>query len=406
VTVPARTRVAIVGAGPAGLVLSCLLHREGIDTVVLEARSRAYVEARVRAGVLEQDTVDVLTELGAGDRLAREAMRHDGFEMRVDGERHRVPVRAITGRPLTFYGQQEVVKDLIGLRHADGAPLVFEAPVEQIADPAGEPVLRYRHAGREGELRCEVAVACDGFHGIGRPAVPAGVLSVVERRFPLAWLGVLAAVAPSSDVAVYAAHEDGFGMLSMRSPRLTRLYVQCRPEDRVEDWPDARIWAALHRRLATDGWTLREGPIVERSVAPLRAFVAAPMQFGNLYLAGDAAHIVPPTGAKGLNLAVRDVVVLADRLTAALTRGDRAAVEDYTDTCLRHVWRAQQFACWLTRLLHVPPDDDPFDRSLRRAELRALLSSRRAVQLLAEQHAGCPPDRAGEAARPEGIPVA
>ncbi|TFV63992.1 4-hydroxybenzoate 3-monooxygenase [Geodermatophilus sp. DF01-2] len=405
-TIPSRTRVAIVGAGPAGLVLSCLLHRAGIDTVVLEARSRAHVAARVRAGVLEQGTVDVLTELGAGARLAREAMRHDGFELRVDGERHRVPVRALTGRPLTFYGQQEVVKDLIELRQATGAPLVFEAPVEEIADPTGEPVVRYRHAGGTGELRCEVVVACDGFHGVGRSTVPAGVLSTVERRFPLAWLGVLAAVAPSSDVAVYAAHQDGFAMLSMRSPRLTRLYVQCRPDDRVEDWPDGRIWAALHRRLATDGWALQEGPIVERSVTPLRAFVAAPMQFGNLYLAGDAAHIVPPPGAKGLNLAVRDVVVLAERLTAALTGRDPAAVDDYTDTCLRHVWRAQQFACWLTRLLHVPPNADPFDRSLQRAELRALLSSHRAVQLLAEQHAGCPPDRAGGAVRTEGAPAA
>lgn len=381
--------MAVVGAGPAGLVLAALLHRAGIDTVVLESRSRGYIEQRVRAGVLEAGTVAVVTDLGAGDRLALEAMRHDGFELRFDGAGHYVPVREITGHPMTFYGQQELVKDLVALRLRTGAPLLFEAPVESIDGVADEPVVRYRQDGAARELHCEVVVGCDGFHGAGRPAVPAGAVTAYEHRFPMAWLGVLAEVGPSSEVSVYATHDDGLAMHSMRTPRLSRFYVQCRPQDRIEDWPDERIWAALHRRLATDdGWTLREGPIVERSISPLRSYVAEPMQFGNLFLAGDAAHIVPPTGAKGLNLAVRDAVVLADRLITALTGGRRDAAEDYTEVCLRHVWSAQQFASWFTRLLHAPPDETPFDRRLRRAELRGLVSSEAALRSLAERHAG------------------
>jgi p-hydroxybenzoate 3-monooxygenase len=386
-----RTQVGIVGAGPAGLVLSHLLQREGIDCVVLEDRSREYVEKRVRAGVLEQGTVDLLTELGLADRLHREGLVHQGIELRFDGEGHRIPFEELAeGRAITIYGQQEVVKDLIAARLDAGGPLLFEVDdVSLDGIDTDEPIIRFKHEGEDKELRCDAIAGCDGFHGVCRPSVPDGVLSFHELEYPFAWLGILAEVAPSTDELIYAPHERGFALHSLRSPELSRLYVQCDPEDSLEDWPDERIWEELHVRLARDdGWTLKEGPLVEKGIAPLRSFVAEPMQYGRLYLAGDAVHIVPATGAKGLNLAVADVQVLGEALTKYLKGGDGSLLDAYSDACLRRVWRVQHFSWWMTWMLHRFPDDDGFQRGLRRAQLEYVCSSRAAAATLAENYVG------------------
>jgi p-hydroxybenzoate 3-monooxygenase len=386
-----RTQVGIVGAGPAGLVLSHLLQREGIECVVLEDRSREYVEKRVRAGVLEQGTVDLLTELGLADRLHREGLVHQGIELRFDGEGHRIPFEELAeGRAITIYGQQEVVKDLIAARLDAGGPLLFEVDnVTLHGIDTDEPVIRFKHEGVEQELRCDAIAGCDGFHGVCRPSVPDGVLSFNELEYPFAWLGILAEVAPSTDELIYAPHERGFALHSLRSPELSRLYVQCDPEDSLEDWPDERIWEELHIRLARDdGWTLNEGPLVEKAIAPLRSFVAQPMQYGRLYLAGDAVHIVPATGAKGLNLAVADVQVLGEALASYLKGGDGSLLDAYSDACLRRVWRVQHFSWWMTWMLHRFPDDDGFQRGLRRAQLEYVCSSRAAAATLAENYVG------------------
>ncbi|MFC4948195.1 4-hydroxybenzoate 3-monooxygenase [Pseudonocardia sp. GCM10023141] len=385
---PVRTQVAVIGAGPAGLVLAHLLRGLGIDAVVLEARSRGYVEARIRAGVLEQGTVDLLRDLGAGARLDREALVHDRFELRLDGERHLVPVTELAGVPMTVYGQQEIVRDLIALRLDQGEPLLFDAPAVEIRDVTSDrPVVVFDHDARRHELVADAVVAADGFHGIGRRTIPAALLRTYEREHPFAWLGVMAQVPPSSEHVVYANHPDGLGMLSMRSTELTRLYLQVEPDALRADWPDRRIWEHLHRRLATtDGWELTEGPIVEFGVAPIRSFVAEPMRHGRMFLAGDAAHIVPPTGAKGLNLAVRDVRVLAPALAALVGRRDERLADAYSATCLRHVWWAQYFSSWLTGLMHTPAD--PIDREIALAELRTVVSRPAALQLLAENYVG------------------
>jgi p-hydroxybenzoate 3-monooxygenase len=386
-----RTQVGIVGAGPAGLVLSHLLQREGIECVVLEDRSREYVEKRVRAGVLEQGTVDLLTELGLADRLHREGLVHHGIELRFDGEGHRIPFEELAeGRAITIYGQQEVVKDLIAARLDAGGPLLFEVDdVSLHGIDTDEPSIRFSHEGAEQELRCDAIAGCDGFHGVCRPSVPDGVLSFNQLDYPFAWLGILAEVAPSTDELIYAPHERGFALHSLRSPELSRLYVQCDPEDSLEDWPDERVWEELHLRLARDdGWTLKEGPLVEKAIAPLRSFVAQPMQYGRLYLAGDAVHIVPATGAKGLNLAVADVQVLGEALTSYLKGGDGAMLDAYSDACLRRVWRVQHFSWWMTQMLHRFPDDDGFQRGLRRAQLEYVCSSRAAAATLAENYVG------------------
>jgi p-hydroxybenzoate 3-monooxygenase len=384
------TQVGIVGAGPAGLLLAHLLARHGIESVVLEARSRAYVEARVRAGVLEQTTVDLLDDAGVGERLHREGLVHGGVELRFDGEGHRIDFAELTGgRTITIYGQQEVVKDLIAARLDAGGDLRFEVEDVSLHDLESErPVVRFRHEGAEHELRCDVVAGCDGFHGVSREAIPNGVLSAYEREYPFAWLGILAEVAPSSEELIYCYHERGFALHSMRSPTRTRLYLQCAPDEDLDAWPDAQVWEELQTRLAMDGWELGEGPIVEKSIAPMRSFVVEPLRFGRLFLAGDAAHIVPPTGAKGLNLAAADVRVLSEALARWYSSGDGAGLDAYSDTCLRRVWRVQHFSWWMTSMLHRFAGDDPFEVQLQRSQLRYVCSSRAAATTLAENYVG------------------
>jgi p-hydroxybenzoate 3-monooxygenase len=386
-----RTQVGIVGAGPAGLVLGHLLHLQGIESVILEDRSREYVEGRVRAGVLEQGTVDLLIQIGVAERLKREGLVHHGVELRFGGEGHRIPFDELTGgRGITIYGQQEVVKDLIAARIESGAPLLFEVEdVRPEAIDSDRPLLRFRHEDEERELRCEVVAGCDGYHGVCRAAVPDAELSFRERTYPFGWLGILAEVEPSSDELIYCHHDRGFALHSMRSPEITRLYLQCEPDEDIERWPDERIWAELHTRFACEGWSLEEGPIVEKGITPMRSFVAEPMQHGRLFLAGDAVHIVPATGAKGLNLAVADVRVLADALVRWFSSGDDALLQGYSEACLPRVWRAQHFAWWMTSMFHRMPDDrDGFMARLQRAQLAYVCSSRAAATSLAENYVG------------------
>ena len=385
-----RTQVGIVGAGPAGLLLSHLLHLEGIESVVLEARSREYVEQRVRAGVLEQGTAELLDQAGVGERMRRQGMVHHGIELRFARRRHRVPLTDLTGRSITIYGQQEVVKDLIRARLEAGGQVVFEVDdVRPEALDSERPVIRYRHQGREQELACDVMAGCDVFHGVCREAAPAAARRVYEREYPYAWLGVLAAVAPSSSEIVYASSDRGFALHSMRSPQLTRLYLQVDPDEPIERWPDERIWEELQARLGTDdGWTLAEGEILEKGVTAMRSFVVEPMRFGRLLLAGDAAHIVPPTGAKGMNLAVADVRLLAEALAAWYGSGDTGLLEAWSATCLRRVWRAQDFSTWMTTMLHRAPADDAFQRKLQRARLEYVTGSEAAARSLAENYVG------------------
>jgi p-hydroxybenzoate 3-monooxygenase len=385
------TQVGIVGAGPAGLLLAHLLARQGIESVVLEARDRGYVEARVRAGVLEQTTVDLLDEAGVADRLHREGLVHEGLELRFDGRGHRIDLADLTGgRAITVYGQQEVVKDLIAARLDAGGELLFEVEDVTLDGLESErPRLRFRHAGSEHELRCDVIAGCDGFHGVCREAIPERTLSIYERAYPFAWLGVLAEVTPSSEELIYCHHERGFALHSMRSPQLTRLYLQCAPDEAIDAWPDERIWAELQTRFATDdGWTLVEGPLVEKGIAPMRSFVVEPLRYGRLFLAGDAAHIVPPTGAKGLNLAAADVRVLSEALDDWYAHGDSTALDAYSDTCLRRVWRVQHFSWWMTSMLHRFPGHDPFEAQLQRSQLQYVCSSRAAATTLAENYVG------------------
>jgi p-hydroxybenzoate 3-monooxygenase len=385
-----RTQVGIVGAGPAGLTLARLLEAEGIESVVLENRSRDYVEQRIRAGVLEQGTVDLLTEAGVGDRLHREGLVHHGIELQFDGERHRIPLSDLTGgHTIVIYGQTEVVKDLIHARLETGGPLYFEAEDVSVHDLTSErPRIRFRHDGGGHELECDLIAGCDGFHGVCRESIPEGVLTAFSREYPFGWLGILTAVAPSSEELVYAHHERGFALLSLRSLELSRLYIQCAHDEDVDLWPDERIWEELQLRLGLDGWTLAEGPVLEKGVTGMRSYVVEPMQHGNLFLAGDAAHIVPPTGAKGLNLAIHDVRVLAEALVDWYRTGNRAALDAYTATCLRRIWRAEHFSWWMTSMLHRDPDDDLFGLQLQLSQLRYVATSEAAATSLAENYVG------------------
>jgi p-hydroxybenzoate 3-monooxygenase len=387
----ARTQVGIVGAGPAGLLLSHLLHLAGIESVVLEARSRDYVEKRVRAGVLEHPTTELLREVGLGERMDREGLPHEGLSLRFDGEDHRIALTELTGRSITVYGQQEVVKDLIAARLAAGGQVLFESTA--IAVPGVEedrPAIIYRDpAGRTQELRCDIVAGCDGFHGVTRAG--AGGRTVFEREYPFAWLGILARTPPSHHELIYAYSDRGFALHSMRSPEITRLYLQVPPDEDLAGWSDDRIWAELNARLRTSGgFALRAGPVLEKGITPMRSFVVEPMRYGRLFLAGDAAHIVPPTGAKGMNLAIADVRVLAHALTAYFQDGREDLLDAYSETCLRRVWRAEHFSWWMTSMLHRFPGDDAFQQRLQLSQLRYTTSSVAAATSLAENYVGLP----------------
>jgi p-hydroxybenzoate 3-monooxygenase len=389
-----RTQVGIVGAGPAGLMLAQLLHLEGIRSVILEARTRQYVEERIRAGVIEQWVRDLLIETGVGGRMQREGLVHHGIELRFKGGRHRIDFADLAGgRGVTVYGQHEVVKDLIAARLAAGGEIVFEAKAESLHDvETGKPFIRYRQDGETRELQCDVIAGCDGFHGICRPAIPEGRLSFFERIYPFGWLGILAKTPPASEELIYSSHDRGFALLSMRSPEISRLYLQCHPDEELSQWPDERVWSELHRRLETTGagWHLTEGPVLQKGVTAMRSFVVEPMQHGRLFLTGDAAHIVPPTGAKGMNLAIADVRVLSRALAAFFKHGRTDLLESYSEMCLRRIWKAQRFSWWMTSMLHRFDEHSPFDRRRQLAELDYVTSSRAAATSLAENYVGLP----------------
>jgi p-hydroxybenzoate 3-monooxygenase len=385
-----RTQVGIVGAGPAGLTLAHLLHREGIESIVLENRSRDYVEHRTRAGVLEQAIADLLVDAGAGERLQREGIVHHGIELQFDGERHRIPLSELTGgRAIVIYGQTEVVKDLIRIRLEADLPLLFEVEGVSVHDlDSDHPSIRFSQEGTGHILECDVIAGCDGYHGVCRPSVPGGVLREFSREYPFGWLGILAAVAPSNDELVYSHTERGFALLSLRSPELSRLYIQCRPDEDLAKWPDERIWEELQLRLGLEGRRLAEGAVLEKGVTGMRSYVAEPMQFGRLFLAGDAVHIVPPTGAKGLNLALHDVRLLAEALVSWYRSGSSSLLDSYSEACLRRIWRAEHFSWWMTSMLHRFESDDEFDLKLQLSQLRYVTTSTAAATSLAENYVG------------------
>lgn len=388
-----HVQVAIIGAGPAGLLLSRLLHADGIESIVLERKDRAYVESRIRAGVLEQGTVDLLREAGVGERMGREGQPHGGIYVSLDGARRHVDMAALTGgKTVTIYGQTEVVKDLIAARLAAGGEIAFEADDVSLHDLESErPRVRYVHRGEPRELTCDFVAGCDGFHGVSRTSIPDSLLTIYERDYPFGWLGILADAPPAADELIYANHPRGFALMSMRSPAASRNYIQCAPDEDLSRWPDARIWEELRLRLGEEGADLvHEGPVRDKSVTPMRSFVAEPMRFGRLFLAGDAAHIVPPTGAKGLNLAASDVHYLRRALAAFYESGDAAPLDGYSAAALARVWKAERFSWWMTTLLHRFPDDGGFDARIRRAELEYVLSSRAAMTTLAENYVGLP----------------
>jgi len=387
-----RTQVGIVGAGPAGLVLGHLLHLQGIESVVLELHNREYCQERVRAGLLEQTTTDLLSEMGVGARMKREGLVHHGINLRFRGRTHRIDFADLTGRSITIYAQGEVIKDLVDARHASGAPIFFEVEKVSVCDvAASRPRILFQYSGLQTELTCDFIAGCDGFHGISRPSIPARALTVYQRDYPFAWLGILAQAPPSSEELIYAYHQRGFALLSMRTPQISRLYIQCSPDEDLQLWPDEKIWQELQARLySEEGWNLIEGLVVQKNVAKMHSFVVEPMQYGKLFLAGDAAHIVPPTGAKGLNLAVADVRVLARAITEFYRSGRKDLLDRYSEICLDRVWKVQRFSWWMTSMLHRFEGDNAFDQRWQLAELEYLTSSRAASQSLAENYVGLP----------------
>jgi p-hydroxybenzoate 3-monooxygenase len=399
-TVNTRTQVGIVGAGPAGLLLSHLLHLQGIESVVLEMRSREYCEGRVRAGVLEQGTVDLLIQSGVGERLKREGLKHRGIWLSFGGTRHFVNLAELTGgKSITVYAQHEVISDLIKARLDAGGQVLFgveDVTVHDFNDDA--PKIRFHRDGESRELNCDFIAGCDGSHGVCRPSIPAGVIATYEKIYPFAWLGILAEAPPTSEELVYSLHDRGFALFSMRTPKITRLYLQCRPDEDIADWTDERIWDELMLRLSCcdeggrDVWAPAKGAIIQRGITPMRSFVAEPMQYGRLFLAGDSAHIVPPTGAKGLNLAAADVSVLVKGLAEFYSSGQQNMLSDYSRICLRRVWKAQRFSWWMTTMLHRAEDASEFDYRRQLAELDYVTGSRAAMTSLAENYVGLPMD--------------
>ena len=388
-----RTQVGIVGAGPAGLVLSHLLHLQGIESVVIENRSQQHVEERVRAGLLEQGTVDLLKETGVGERLQRLGLVHGGIELRFGGRGHHIDFRELTGKTVTIYAQHEVIRDLNHARKEAGGQVLFEVQHVSVHDLASaSPTIRFDKDAEQFEMSCDFIAGCDGFHGICRDSIPAGVLKTYERSYSFRWLGILADAPPSNHELVYAYHPRGFALLSMRSSRVSRLYLQCDADEDVSNWSDDRIWSELHLRLTAEGWKLTEGPIKQRGVTAMRSFVVEPMQYGRLLLAGDAAHIVPPTGAKGLNLAIADVRILARAIDVFYKTGSCDQLRRYSEICLRRVWKVQRFSWWMTSMLHQFAEHSDFDRKRQIAELDYVTSSRCGAQSLAENYVGLPMD--------------
>jgi p-hydroxybenzoate 3-monooxygenase len=385
-----RTQVAIIGAGPAGLLLSHLLHQYGIESMVLESRSRAEIEATIRAGVLEQGSMDILDEAGVGERMRREGALHHGIELAFGGRRHRIDLSGLTGKAITVYPQHEVIIDLVAARIAAGGALLFETSEVQVEGPGGrQPSVSFVHEGEARRIDADFVIGCDGFHGVSRPTIPAGQRQDFQRVYPFGWFGILVESAPSSEELIYARHERGFALVSTRSPSVQRLYFQCDPRDHVDNWSDDRIWSELHARLENDdGWKLKEGRIFQKGIIGMRSFVCAPMRSGRLFLAGDAAHIVPPTGAKGMNLAISDVKLLSRALEGFYRRGSEEGLERYSQDALKRVWRAEFFSWWMTRLLHTFKDASPFEREVQLAELENIVASTALSTALAENYVG------------------
>jgi p-hydroxybenzoate 3-monooxygenase len=385
-----RTQIAIVGAGPAGLLLSHLLHLQGIESIVLETRSRADIEATIRAGVLEQGSMDILTEAGVGERMKKEGALHHGFELAFDGRRHRIDLTGLTGKAITVYPQHEVIKDLVAARLAAQGQLLFEVSDVSLAGiDTAQPSVSFQHGGAAQRIDADFVIGCDGFHGVSRPSMPAAVRQDCQRIYPFGWFGILVESAPSSDELIYAQHERGFALVSTRTPTVQRLYFQCDPADKVENWSDDRIWAELHARLENnDSWKVKEGKIFQKGIIGMRSFVSTPMQHGRLFLAGDAAHIVPPTGAKGMNLAISDVRLLSRALDQFYKQDKQDLLQSYTGDALKRIWRAEYFSWWMTRMLHTFADASPFERQMQRAELENVVQSRHLATALAENYVG------------------
>jgi p-hydroxybenzoate 3-monooxygenase len=390
-----KTQVGIIGAGPSGLLLARMLQLQGIESIIIEGRSRDYIEARIRAGVMEHWVAELTDAVGLGARMRREGLVHDGLEISFAGQRRRIDLKGLTGKSIMVYGQQEFVKDFVAARLDDGLPIHFEAGDVSIHDVEGDsPKIRFTDKdGAPREIECDFIGGCDGFHGICRPSIPADKLAIFEKVYPYAWLGIMAEAPPSSDELIYSNHDNGFALHSMRSPELTRLYLQVSPDEDITNWPDDRIWGELQTRLTQDGdWRLNEGPVLQKGITPMRSFVCESMRHGRLFLAGDSAHIVPPTGAKGMNLAAADVKVLAGALVDFYKSGDSAGLDGYAASCLPRIWKAERFSWWMTQMLHLPPEGDGFDRRIQLAELDYITGSEAGAKSLAENYVGLPFD--------------
>ena len=387
-----RTQVGIIGAGPAGLMLARLLHLQGIESIIIENRSRDYIENRIRAGLIEHWAADLLIDVGVGERMKAEGMLHWGINIGINGDLHRIDFKALVNKRVTIYGPQEVVKDLVQRRLADGGPLLFEVDGVSVHEMTSQrPKIRFTHEGKAQEIACDFIAGCDGFHGICRPSFPDGVLNVFERDYPFGWLGILSESPPPDHELIYSYTDRGFALYTMRSPSISRLYLQCDHDEDIENWSDARIWDELHKRLG-GARKLTEGKMLQKGITPMRSFMVEPMQRGRLFLAGDSAHIVPPTGAKGMNLAFADVVFLSRALDVFYKNKRDDRLENYSATCLRRVWYAQRFSWWMTQILHRFPHETAFDRRRQLSDLDYITRSASAAKSLAEQYVGLPLD--------------